>query len=128
LTTYQHHSTSYEVDLQANGPFSASLLAFTLDKPADGYPILEDWSNLARDIYHSGWESHRGAIEIQLTSAGAPGQPLEFGSLTPSKGFGRVSALMFGVLWTYQNMSSLNDVQKSDFIRLMVSDVLGSKG
>ncbi|CAK9038704.1 Uncharacterized protein SCF082_LOCUS22731, partial [Durusdinium trenchii] len=40
-----------------------------------------EWATLARDIFHGGWENHRGAIEARLTAKGKFGEPLTFGWL-----------------------------------------------
>lgn len=72
---------------------------------------------MARDIFHGGWENHRGAIEARLTAKGKFGEPLTFGSLTPSKGFGRLSVLMFGLLYTYQNCQDMTSEEERDFAR-----------
>lgn len=74
--------------------------------------------SLARDIYHVGWENHRQPVEIRLSDQVVRGDPLAFGSLYPSKGFGRLSILMFGVLYTYKELQTMSEDQSQDFVRL----------
>lgn len=101
-----------------------SLLAFSLKKPEDGFPILEDWSQNAVDIFVAGYEPHRTAIEIRPQPGTTGGAALEPGSLWPNKGFGRVSSLWFGVLWTYCKLKdSMNEEQKRDFLRPLFLDL-----
>jgi len=94
-----------------------SLLCFALERPSDGFPILEEWASTARDIYHGGWENHRQPVEIRLTDKAVPGSALPFASLLPSKGFARLSILLFGLVWSYQNKETLSNDQHRDFDR-----------
>eukprot|EP00435_Cladocopium_sp_Y103_P018177 s4758_g4.t1 len=94
-----------------------SLLCFALEEPIDGFPILEEWASTARDIFHGGWENHRQPVEIRLTEKAVAGSALSFASLLPSKGFARLSILLFGLAWSYQNKEKLSNDQNKDFER-----------
>ena len=103
---------------KASTPIRVSVLAFLLERLCEGYPVLEEWLTLGRDIFHGGWESHREAIEVRPTEKVADGKPLEFASLLANRGFQRLSILMFGVLWTYKKMAStMTPAQDAEFRR-----------
>lgn len=92
-------------------------MAITLRKPEDNLPILEDWVTTARDIFAQGFEGHREIVELKLAKELAMGEPLKHGCFQPSKGFGRVSMLWFGVLWTWKKFGDMTATQSSDFLR-----------
>jgi len=75
-------------------------------KPEDGWPILDDWSTLAKDIFVNSYESHRESVELKIINRSLnnsdPLTPLCFEA---NKGSSRVSVLWFGVLWTYMKLS-----------------------
>lgn len=113
---YFESKMGIEVD---SAPFEVSLLSFALERPCDGYPILEEWATLAQDIFHGGWENHRAPLEIRLTVKVKTGEPVVFASLLPSKGFSRLSVLLFGLLWTYTKLEPLgmSEEKAKDFAR-----------
>ena len=57
-------------------------------------------------------------VELKLFQDMKRDQPLTHGCLQPNKGFGRLSMLWFGVLWTWKKLShDMNSAQISDFQR-----------
>lgn len=109
-------------------PFLISLFCITVRTPEDNLPILEDWVTNAVDIYAQGFEAHREVVEVKLIQELQLGDELKPGCMVPNKGFGRVAALWFGVLWTFKNMTEISGDQLNDFVRLVDIIVKGSKG
>ena len=97
--------------------FTCSLLAFSLERPCDGFPVLEDWNSLAQDLYHGGFESHQGSVEIRFAPDARSGEPISFASVAASKGHTRVSVLLFGLVYTYTKLKSMTTEEQNDFIR-----------
>ena len=98
--------------------FQVSLLTFRLSQPEDGYPIYEDWTCLAQDIFHAGYEDHRAVVEVYISASVAEEEPLGYGSLRPNKGFTRLSVLFFGLLYTYKELSQhMGEPEQDDFNR-----------
>lgn len=113
------HLNSLPQDATLTNPFPLSLLCFRLQKPEDSWPICEDWLTTAQDIWGRGYESHREPIEIRSLTATA-GEVIGCGQLTPNKGFGRVSILLFGILFTYMELwSQMSAEEVEDFTRLL---------
>lgn len=68
------------------------------------------------DIYSHGFEKFRESVEVKYCGSG--GSALEFASLVPVKGLGKVSILFFGLLWTYVKLrDSLSKEELEDFQR-----------
>lgn len=88
-------------------------LCFTYHQPSDGLPLIQEWLNTAQDIYHGGYEATREPMEVVATD-----ESLAFGTVSVSKGLGRMSILWFGVLFSYFKLKDgmLDDV-KADFKR-----------
>lgn len=92
-------------------------LCFAYEVPADGVPHLASWMSVASDIFFGGFEGHREAIEVKVL----PPQPGQFPQVTPIKGCGRTSILLFALVWTYiEWKDDLNNAELEDFKRLLV--------
>ena len=92
------------------------LLAIFMSKPSDGLPLYQPWCTVASDVFHTGFESWRGVIEVKTDKV--TGSDLDFGCTQATKGLGRLSVLLFGVLRTYlAYQHSLSDEQTNDFTR-----------
>ncbi|CAJ1387015.1 unnamed protein product [Effrenium voratum] len=100
-------------------PFELSVLAFAVSQPADSWPIRDEWMVHARDIYANGYEIHREAVEIRMVATHpVPGGNFGYGSVIPNKGFGRVTMLLFGILYTYQELwAKMSQEEQNDFRR-----------
>lgn len=98
--------------------FAPPILALKLVKPADGLPLLQDWLVTAADIYRGGLEGWRETIEVRCDEPSCLGQPVVPGCLRPTKGIGRSSMLMFGLLYTFLNFKeSMSQEECQDFAR-----------
>ena len=80
------------------------LLSFGFKAPVDGLPCLKDWGQHAISIWSLGYEAWREAIEIRPGNQALLGQPCDYGTIEACKGTGRVSMLLFTVLYTYLEM------------------------
>ena len=76
---------------------------------------MSEWLQHATSIWSCGYEAFRENIEIRVWNDDALGHPLDIGKVTPVKGFGRVSILMFGIIWTYVNKEALTPDAEADF-------------
>ena len=93
------------------------LLAIWYTRPADGLPLLQDWLNTALDVFHAGYEGMREPMEVRMRGDREKGQ-LDFGTILVSKGLGRLSIILFGILFTYLKLKDqMNDEIRLDFIR-----------
>ena len=103
-------------------PFSLSLLCLGVSKPEDGWPILEEWAAVAKDIFANTYEAHREPVELKMVGNPLnPGDDLKCGCFEANKGASRVSILWFGVLWTYMNMKNImNEEMSREFDRLVL--------
>lgn len=103
--------------------FELPLLALCYRRPSEGLPLLQDWVSNARDIFSHGYERHRESIEVRHSSDMWP-EVVDYGSVIPVKGLGKISMLLFGLVFTYVNMrDSLTEAELGDFLRLA-----GTKG
>ncbi|CAE7697005.1 unnamed protein product [Symbiodinium sp. CCMP2592] len=84
--------------------FQTPILSFGYKKPTDGWPILGDWVGHATSIYTNGYESWRETVELKVVSDASLGQPMSWGCVLPAKGFGRISVLLFGIIYSYSEM------------------------
>lgn len=97
---------------------SPSVLALWLVKQSDGLPLLQDWLGTAHDVYHLGYEGWRESIEVRVCEDDLLGKGMENSCLVPSKGFGRSSVLLFGVLFTFHKLKDqLSSEEVADFAR-----------
>ena len=89
-------------------------------KPADGLPIFHSWVMTAKDILFRGYEGWREIPEVRLESdAKVPGETLGFASVVPVKGLGRISIILWSLLWAYLQKDSMDEDAKSDFRRCL---------
>eukprot|EP00435_Cladocopium_sp_Y103_P022370 s2929_g5.t1 len=93
-----------ETDQPLKTPFEVLLTAFTFKAPWDGLPCLKDWGTHATNIWSQGYESWRENIEIRPVGAELLGQPMDFGTIEACKGSGRMSILLFTVLYNFLEM------------------------
>ena len=97
---------------------SIPLLAFLYTRPVDGLPLLHSWLATGKDIWFRGYESWREIVEVQPAAESDPDTPYSFGSVGLVKGMGRISMLLFGLLWTYLKLrDSMTEEMQIDFIR-----------
>lgn len=96
------------------------LLAMLYKRPAEGLPILHSWVSVLKGILLSGFESWREMVEVKWVQDPAPlDQPLGYASILPVKGLGRVSMILWAVMFTYNNLDldAMGEASKSDFLR-----------
>ena len=93
-----------------------------MDMPVDGWPCLADWLNTLRDIALCGFESHREATEIRPLKSELLGQRLVPLSITPAKGWGRLSCVWFCLLYTYMKLKPEGEML-ADFKRRNVRGI-----
>ena len=58
----------------------------------------------ATSIYTNGYESWRETVELKVVSDTSLGQSMSWGCVLPAKGFGRISVLLFGIIYSYSEM------------------------
>lgn len=95
-------------------------MALNFQKPVDGLPIFHNWVSTAQDIFNRGFENWREIMEAKVADGAEPGNPMNFMTVVPVKGLGRVSILLWGVMWTYLNKDSMDIDEKEDFQRSYV--------
>ena len=96
------------------------LLAMLYKCPTEGLPILHSWVSVLKGILLSGFESWREMVEVKWVQDPVPlDQPLSYASILPVKGLGRVSMILWAVMFTYKNMDldAMGEASKSDFLR-----------
>jgi hypothetical protein len=109
--------------------FAPPILALWFRKPTDGLPILQDWMVTAHDIFHVGFEGWRETIEAKCPDNSILGKPIEYGCLVPTKGIGRATVLLFGILYTFHELKdSMNQEEVDDFKRQQGGLSEGFKG
>ena len=102
------------------------VLALQYQLPVDGLPLLQDWVSNASDIYHHGFEAARESIEVRIMGSDTWPNVLQFGSLVPVKGLGKVSILFFGIVYTYIKLrETMTDDEGQDFQRPFHTWVMG---
>ena len=65
---------------------------------------MKDWGQHAISIWGVGYEGWREAIDIRPINQALLGQPCDFATIEACKGTGRVSMLLFTVLYVYLEM------------------------
>ena len=109
--------------------FAPPILALWCRKPTDGLPILQDWMVTAHDICHVGFEGWRETIEAKCPDNSILGKPIEYGCLVPTKGIGRATVLLFGILYTFHELKdNMNQEEVDDFKRQQGGMSEGFKG
>lgn len=94
------------------------ILAFIYQLPPDGLPLLHSWLQTARDIWFRGYESWRELFETKASAAAEPGAPYTLGSVTCVKGMGRLSIIIYGLVYTYVKMrDGMSPEAQLDFTR-----------
>ena len=92
------------------------LLCILFQRPPDGLPLYHMWVAVAKDIWHRGYECWREVLEVKGVNF-KPGSPMHFHSVIAVKGLGRVSVIMWGVLWAYLHKDEMDCEMQTDFIR-----------
>ncbi|CAE7777691.1 unnamed protein product [Symbiodinium sp. CCMP2456] len=91
-----------------DGKVDIPLFAFRFTKPTEGWPPKVNMDKFAESIFH-GFEKDREPLEIQLTAGLSPGEPLFQGCVGVSKGFLRVSIILYGIVQTIMREASLRE-------------------
>lgn len=96
--------------------FKVSVLAFAPKKPVDGLPCLADWMTHAVSIWSLGFEDWREAIEVKPSPSCVSGQPLSYGCLEVAKGSGRMTILLYPMVYTFVNLkNSMSNEEMEEF-------------
>ena len=96
------------------------LLAFKYLLPSEGMPILHSWVSTLKSILCQGFEPWREAIEVKCIEGPTPfGGRIEYSKVTPVKGLGRLSMLLWSVVHTYIHCEQKleDESYKADFLR-----------
>ena len=95
-----------------------SPLVLRYQLPSDGLPNMQQRMNAAAEIYLGGFESVREPFEVK---------PQDDGQLVTMKGTGRTAIILFGLVWTYLELSkTMTDLEKDDFSRLVQDQGFGA--
>ena len=90
-------------------------LALWYELPSDGWPHLTSWLATAKEIYMAGFESLREPFEVKLREDTGG-----MAKLIVTKGVGRASIILFGILYTYLEFAAdLTAEEMKDFCRPM---------
>jgi hypothetical protein len=72
----------------------------------------------AKDILFRGYEGWREIPEVRAESdAKVPGETVGFASVVPVKGLGRMSIILWSLLWAYLHKDAMDAETKDDFRR-----------
>ena len=96
------------------------LLALKYLLPSEGMPILHSWASTLKSILCQGYEPWREAIEVKSIKGPIPfGDKFGYSEVTPVKGLGRVSMILWSVVHTYVHCEQKleDDSYKADFLR-----------
>ena len=94
------------------------LLALKYEKPSEGWPLYHSWIGTAKDIFFRGYEAWREIVEVRLSQA--PDGPLDYASVVPTKGLGRVSIILWAVFHSYVKLrGEMSQEQVTDFKRCL---------
>lgn len=94
------------------------LLSILFRVPVDGLPIYLTWLSTAKDLFHAGFECWREVIEVKAIEDPFPSnKPMDFRTVMPVKGLGRISMILWGVYWTYLQKDNLDEDSRADFAR-----------
>ena len=67
---------------------------------------------------YRGFESWREVMEAKTSENIHDGSKLKFGSMYVTKGLGRLSIILFGIVWTYCKLrDAMSDEMQTDFRR-----------
>ena len=91
-------------------------------KPVDGWPPKINMDKFAESIFH-GFEKDREPLEIQLTPSLAPGECLFQGAVGVSKGFLRISIILYGIVQTIikEDHTSMTEPERVFFTECFAS-------
>ena len=93
-------------------------LALTYERPSEGLPLLQDWVSNATAIYVHGFEASRESIEVRPVQYRYWPEFLGFGHALPTKGLGKTSMLLFGMVYSYTKLrESMTPEECTDFLR-----------
>lgn len=91
------------------------VLALWFSIPSDGLPQFPHWVNTAKDVYLSGFESHREPLECKVRDEASGDCMAKF---EVTKGLGRTSIILFGIIFSYLEMAAdLTNEELQDFQR-----------
>ena len=100
------------------------ITSFGLQLPEDGLPILPDWLATAANLFSLGYESWREVVEVKEMGP-------DFGTVLPSKGFTRISIILFGLSYTFKSLQkqfgNADDPELVDFQRCTCQHHIKSK-
>ena len=96
------------------------ILCFKATLPSDGLPMLGDWVATAESIWSIGYEGFREAVEFQALEFKLVGGPMDFASLMVSKGCGRVSVLLFSLVYTYLKLKDMMTPEEFDDMKQLL--------
>lgn len=109
-------------------PFNIPLLTFLPKIPAEGVPMLGDWTAVAMSVWGCGYEAFREPFEMKPARPDLMGKPLELACLEAVKGCGRMSILLYTVFRTFLELkNSLDDADKADLKRPLANKGSGIK-
>ena len=84
----------------------------------DGLPMLTGWMSTAQSIWGIKYEAWREPFEFKAVDGGPQGgQPLDWASLEVVKGFGRMSVLLFSLLYSYINFKNQLSPEETDSLK-----------
>ena len=95
------------------------LTSFTFQRPSDGLPLLHSWLATLKAIVFEGFEPWREVLEIKVLTPDPEGSCIKgYQAVTPVKGIGRMSAMLFALVHTYRELrEKLSDPETEDFGR-----------
>ena len=93
------------------------LLAMCYTRPSDGLPIFHSWVMTAKDVLHRGFESWRCTAEVRPSLGTKPEGPYNFECLDCVKGLGRLTIILFAVVYTYMHKRDMSEEMQADFTR-----------
>ena len=113
-----------------DGRVEIPLFAFKFVKPTEGWPPKVNMDKFAESIFH-GFEKDREPLEIQLTPGMSLGEPLFQGCVGISKGFLRVSIILYGIVQTImkEDHTTMSEPEREFFTQwfdcFLISSCLG---
>ena len=84
---------------------SLPITSFSFQRPRDGLPLLHSWLATLKAITFEGFETWREVLEIKVLTLASESSGIKgVQSVRAVKGIGRVSILLFAVLYTYRSL------------------------
>lgn len=91
-------------------PFKIPILAFKASLAPDGLPMLTDWMATSTSIWALKYEGWREPFEFKASDGPTMGgTALDFGTLEVVKGCGRMTILLFSLVYTYLHLKNQLD-------------------